>query len=72
MQEMKQNKILRVPKAAFLADSRFTRVFSKYSEFEDWDNEELILEKMDHLFFTEAKNATKAVGEVVNEFDWNK
>jgi hypothetical protein len=72
MEAMKRHNELRVPKNSTSLDARYTRVFSKYIEFEDWDNEELILEKMDVLYNKEAKYALQVLGQVVPNFDWSK
>ena len=52
--------------------SHYTRIYSKYIKFEEWDYEEYIIEKMEHLFNSDAKSAVQAVEKVISDFDWSK
>jgi hypothetical protein len=55
---------------SFKPGAKYTRIFTKYPKFEDWDNKESIIQKMDDLY---SKSARQAVNNLINAcatFNW--
>ncbi|ANV83126.1 hypothetical protein AWQ21_01190 [Picosynechococcus sp. PCC 7003] len=53
-------------------DAKFTRIFSKYLKFEDWDNKESIIQKMDELYQkAEFRQAAENLLEACKTFNWS-
>jgi hypothetical protein len=70
LENIKKRSDLRVPKNALLPEARYTRVYSKYVEFQDWDNEDLIVERMEELYLHDAKRVNATIVGLVTSFDW--
>ena len=49
---------------------KHTRLFTKYPKFDDWDNKESIIERMDDLYRTQAKNAKTNLLKACTTFSW--
>ena len=55
---------------SFKPGAKYTRIFSKYPKFEDWDNKEAIINKMDDLFSKSAKEPYKNLLAACKSFKW--
>jgi hypothetical protein len=52
--------------------ARYTRIFSKYFAFDDWDEKESIVEKMDELYDKQLKKHLDNVNEACKSFNWEE
>ncbi|ACA98248.1 MULTISPECIES: PD-(D/E)XK nuclease family protein [Cyanophyceae] len=53
-------------------EARYTRIFSKYSKFEEWDNKESIIQKMDNLYQSKVVcQAAENILEACKTFNWS-
>ena len=55
---------------SFKPGAKYTRIFSKYPKFEDWDSKEALINKMDDLFSKSAKEAYSKILKACKSFDW--
>jgi hypothetical protein len=55
---------------SFKPGAKYTRIFTKYPKFEDWDNKESIIQKMDELYTKSAKKAEENLLEACKTFTW--
>ncbi len=53
-----------------LGKSKYTRFFTKYINFDEWDNEEKTLEQLNSLYLKDAKDATSRLEKVIGNFKW--
>ena len=51
-------------------ERKYTRIFTKYIDFEDWDNGETIIAKMDDLYYKSAKKPYINLLEACDSYDW--
>jgi hypothetical protein len=66
---LKNNGFEKISDRSFKPDAKYTRIFSKYLKFSDWDNSESIMEKMDELY----KKSNQAIGDLdaaCSSFKW--
>jgi len=56
---------------SFKPGARYTRIFTKYPRFDDWDNKESISQKMDDLVNKVVQKFTKKLIEACESFDWS-
>jgi hypothetical protein len=50
--------------------AQYTRIFTKYPKFEDWDSKESIIQKMDDLYNKTARKSVDNLTAACAEFDW--
>jgi hypothetical protein len=55
---------------SFKPEARYTRIFTKYPKFEDWDNKHQIIQKMDNLYTSSSKKAEANLLEACKTFNW--
>lgn len=55
---------------SFKPGAKYTRIFTKYPRFEDWDNKESIIQKMDELYKKFAKKTEGNLLEACKTFNW--
>jgi len=55
---------------SFKLGAKYTRIFTKYPRFEDWDNKESIIQKMAELYEKTSKKAETDLLEACKTFDW--
>ncbi|MFQ5631322.1 MAG: hypothetical protein ACE5I1_21325 [bacterium] len=60
----------RIHDRSFKPGAKYTRIFTKYPRFDDWDSKESIIEKMDELYHTQAKNAKTNLLKTCSTFSW--
>lgn len=60
---------LKVYKDAFRIESKYSRVYTKYVKFQDWDDAEGLVAIMNKLY-NEARGAEKALAQAVTTFQW--
>lgn len=70
MQFIDKSGLFKINKKAFSLESRYTRIFSKYITFNDWDHDEKIIESMNDLFNNKAKDAAIGITKLINQFKW--
>lgn len=56
---------------SFKPGAKYTRIFSKYSKFKDWDNKENIIQKMDDLLNKSASKAVANLEKACASFEWS-
>ncbi len=54
----------------FNPGARYTRIFTKYPRFEDWDNKESTIQKMDDLYCKSAKKSLDTLLDACRTFNW--
>jgi len=64
-----KSKLIKVNERALNLESKYTRIFSKYITFNDWDQDEAILEKMSDIY-DKAKEPISYVTKFISEFKW--
>ena len=57
---------------AFKPGVKYTRIFTRYPKFEDWDNKESIIQKMDDLYNTTCKKVKGNLINAAKDFEWDK
>ncbi len=55
---------------SFKAGAKYTRIFTKYPKFEEWDDREEIIQKMDDLLNKTAQKAVSNLENACASFDW--
>ena len=55
---------------SFKPGAKYTRIFTKYPKFEDWDNKESIIQTMDDLLNKSAKKAVNNLEKACSTFEW--
>ena len=55
---------------SFKPGAKYKRIFTKYPKFEDWDNKESIIQKMDELYNKSSKKAKANLLEACKTFTW--
>ena len=55
---------------SFKSGAKYTRVFTKYPKFENWDDKESIIQKMDDLLNKTAKKAIENLENACTSFEW--
>jgi len=51
-------------------ESTYSRIFTKYIKFDEWEDIDKTAEKMDDLYNDKAKEANKKIGVVLKKFNW--
>ncbi len=51
-------------------ERKYTRIFTKYFDFEDWDNQDSIISKMDELLSKSAKKSYEKLLEACSTYNW--
>jgi hypothetical protein len=59
-------------KKALTLDAKYTRIFSKYNKYSDWDNESNIVKEMNKLYNEIEKDKSKSIIDIVKKYDWGK
>jgi len=59
-----------IKESSYKAGAKFTRIFSKYQNFNDWDNKDSIIDIMVDLYSKNAKNAENNLLEACSTFLW--
>ena len=57
-------------KRAYKPGARYTRFFTKYPAFDNWDDKDMIIEKMEILFNKSAKENREKLLNACQEFNW--
>jgi hypothetical protein len=65
-----KNHDINIHDYSFKAGAKYTRIFTKYPRFEDWDNKESIIQKMDELYKKFAKKTEANLLEACKTFNW--
>jgi len=60
-----QEEGFKFQKNAFELGTKYTRVYSEYKEFEDWDEAELITQFLEKLYFEIAKGAIEKTSKIL-------
>jgi hypothetical protein len=55
---------------SFKPGAKYTRIFTKYPKFQDWDDKESIIQKMDDLLNKSAKKAVNNLEKACSTFKW--
>ena len=55
---------------SFKPEAKYTRIFTKYPRFQDWDDKESIIQKMDDLLNKTALKATEDLKNACSTFEW--
>lgn len=55
---------------SFKPGAKYTRIFTKYPKFDDWDNKESIIQKMDDLYTKSTKQTEENLIEACKTFTW--
>jgi len=61
---------IRVSERSLNKDGRYTRIFSKYIEIENWDDKENIFESMKEMYLKNAKQSLDKMVELCKQFNW--
>lgn len=69
LSKSEKSKVIKVNEKSFNLESKYTRIFSKYINFNDWDQDEAILEKMSDLH-NKAKEPVSCVTKLISAFKW--
>jgi len=69
LKQVKKSKLFRVPAKALEMESRYTRVFSKYMKYEDWDDIEQLVDKMEDLY-KKSQEASIDMLSLIKKFNW--
>ena len=56
---------------SFKPGAKYTRFFSKYPKFQDWDDKESIIQRMDDLLNKSAKTAVNKLEKACSTFKWD-
>jgi hypothetical protein len=67
---VKRSHIFRVPDRSLEPERKYTRIFSKYIDFKNWDDNDEILKKMNDLYLNKAKDVTAGIIKLVKQFEW--
>ena len=57
---------------SLLATAKYTRIFTKYPVFDDWDNKESIVQKLKELYDKHLKKSLDNVVKACKDFDWKQ
>ena len=69
--QLLENEKFKIPKRAFQVTSKFTRIYSKYIKFNDWDNQENVIEKFQELYeINEVQAKLDAIEKICSNFKW--
>lgn len=55
---------------SFIPGAKYTRIFTTYPKFQDWDDKESIIQKMDDLLNKSAKEAVNDIEKACSTFNW--
>lgn len=66
------SKDIKFNKKALTIDAKYTRIFSKYNKFSDWESESDILEEMNKLYSETEKEQLKNIIEIIKKYNWSK
>jgi hypothetical protein len=72
MNHVKKSGKFRVPDMGLRPESKYTRIYSEYKSFADWDNFESLSTQINGLFLSEkAKNAQHNIKDLIESFKWD-
>ena len=69
IKELKDCSYFKVYKEAFRLESKYTRIYSKYLKYSDWDDTEQLVSTMNNLY-SDSKEAEQKLIQVVDKFKW--
>ena len=68
---LKDNNYFPIKSSSLKENSTFTDIFSKTTDFEDWENEEQLTKQLNKLYSLDStKKAIDKLSKAVKEFDW--
>ncbi len=67
---LRKNDII-IHDRSFKLGAKYTRIFTQYPKFQDWDNKESIIQKMDDLLNKSAKKTVENLKKACSTFEWS-